>query len=163
MAHSQTVRWISSPVETVFGYIRNPFLYTQWLPNIRAVHWPVGELLAIGEIGVIRAGQRELQLLITGYAENRLLELELCAAGGVTRELIEVESALGGTRVIHSTAVTLDPASAAPWQGRLPPTRKVFDDLIGALKRALEARHAYSTGSGQSFDSSTRSGQASPG
>jgi hypothetical protein len=141
MAHSQTVRWISSPVETVFGYIRNPFLYSQWLPNIRAVRWPVGDLLAIGEIGVIRAGQREWQLLITGYAENRLLELELCAAGSVTRERIEVEAALGGTRVIHSTTVTLAPAGVAPWQRRLPPTRKVFDDLIGALKRVLETRN----------------------
>jgi hypothetical protein len=141
MAHTQTVRWISSPVETVFGYIRNPFLYTQWLPNIRAVRWPINDALAIGEIGVIRAGQRELRLLITGYAENRLLELELIAAGSVTRELIEVEQALGGTRVIHSTVVTLIPSGDAPWLGRLPPTRKVFDDVIGALKRALETRN----------------------
>ena len=140
MAHTQTVRWISSPVETVFGYIRNPFLYTQWLPNIRAVRWPEDDALAIGEIGVIRAGQRELRLLITGYAENHLLELELIAVGSVTRELIEVEQALGGTRVIHSTQVTPIASDDAPWPGRLPPTRKVFDDLIGALKRALEAR-----------------------
>jgi hypothetical protein len=141
MAYTQTTRWISSPVETVFGYIRDPFLYTQWLPNIRAVRWPTGDLLATGGIGVIRAGQRELQLLITAYAENRLLELELRAAGCVTRERIEVESALGGTRVIHSTAITLAPVGDTPWQGRIPPTRKVFDDVIGALKRALEARN----------------------
>jgi hypothetical protein len=141
MAHTQTVRWISSPVETVFGYIRNPFLYTQWLPNIRAVRWPTDDALTVGEVGVIQAGRRELRMLITGYAENRLLELELITAGSVTRELIEVEQALGGTRVIHSTEVTVIPSGDLAWPGRLPPTRKVFDDLIDTLKRVLEARN----------------------
>jgi hypothetical protein len=41
--------------------------------------WLEDHALAIGEVGVIRAGQRELRLLITGYAENRLLEMELIA------------------------------------------------------------------------------------
>jgi hypothetical protein len=36
------------------------------------VRWPEDHALAIGEIGAIRAGQREPRLLITGYAENRL-------------------------------------------------------------------------------------------
>jgi hypothetical protein len=65
----------------------------------------------------------------------------LITAGSVTRELIEVEQALGGTRVIHSTEVTVIPSGDLAWPGRLPPTRKVFDDLIDTLKRVLEARN----------------------
>ena len=86
------------------------------------------DLLAIGEIGVIRAGQRELRLLITGYAENRLLELELSAAGSVTRERIEVEPALGGTRVIDSTEVTLIPSATR--RGRAGFRRRVKSSTI---------------------------------
>jgi hypothetical protein len=141
MADRQTTRWISSPVESVFACIRNPTLYAQWVPSVSAVRWPSGRARAVGQVGVLRAGQRELYLRITGYAENRLIELELRWAGRITRERIELEPALGGTRVIHTTVASVLGAPDSPLHGRLPPTQKLLDDLVGALKRALEARN----------------------
>lgn len=138
MACCTTVRWIYSPAERVFAALRDIHLYPTWFASVRQAQWQATPLRAVGERGTLLSGRHTLDMQICDYAEGRLIAFDVQAVGRLTRDILQVEPTFDGTRVTYTSELVTLLTTNPQVQGRMPFTKKLFDDLLSTLKTQLD-------------------------